>query len=252
MPYNEGLHKENDIVFAFDGRKVSQLGLKEKYAMREIFGPLEDEESVRCELIDGFNKADMYITYKGMRKNISIKTGRASTIHQEDVYGFIKFLEDLGISQDSRDTFLLLFWRDGTLDGSNPKIKKNLMDLLNEYGEKIKNFNLELNSDKNIVKKVIHRILFGGTDNQPISAEYIYLPEIENGLIVSENQIFHHVDRRDWEYIDNPHIGPLQFRPHLLSAKEEGKEKYLKRVDFWWANFHSDMQFIFRYYKRRF
>ena len=251
MPYNLGFHKENEMVFALDGRKISELGPKEKYLLREMYGPLDDSETVKCELIDGFDKPDFYIIYKGIRRNISLKTGRCSTIHEEGIDTFVDFLKQIGVSDATCNDFLFIFWRDGTIDGSNPSNRHKREDLIGKYKTVSSRFNESINSNKEIVKQIVQRIMFTGTDKQIIEADYLYFSELWHGVLVDKLQIFHHIDRKNWANIDYPHIGPLQFRPHALVAKNEDRIKYIKRVDFWWTNFFPDMEFIFKYYKRR-
>ena len=45
--------------------------------------------------------------------------------------------------------------------------------------------------------------------------------------------------------MDNPHISPIQFRPHArYIGKEIKNEKRRWEIDFWWANLGADLDYI--------
>ena len=105
--------------------------------------------------------------------------------------------------------------------------------------------NKELNANKQFVKAVIERCLFKGTWEGNIEADYIYHGDVNYGVVCSKAQIMKHVDKRTWEYMDNLHIGPIQFRPHARYINDRiKKEEYRWKVDFWWAKLSADLEYI--------
>ena len=62
--------------------------------------------------------------YKGIKKYVSLKSGRAESIHQEYIKNFILFLRSLGISKRTQQTILLYQYGDGTMDGSGKRRMK--------------------------------------------------------------------------------------------------------------------------------
>ena len=71
------------------------------------------------------------------------------------------------------------------------------------------------------------------------------------GYFCTKRQIFTHIDNRKWGFMNNPHIGPLQFRAHIRGKKfeDEEKEKGRHQIYLWWANLGDDIKFISERYK---
>lgn len=249
MQKNQGMSKENHTIFNLDGTKIKDLGKQERYLLRCIYGELEDEEMVRCETIDNGYKPDFYIIYKGIKKYVSFKTGHTTTIHQEYLSTFVDYLKEEGISDESISAFLLFFYRDGTDDGSG-KVKMLIKEIVEKHPGKAKRLNIELNYSKDFIKRFIERVLFVGREKTNPSADYIcYWQENDKPIVVNKKQIMAHISRKEWDYMDNPHIGPVQFRPHILYKKgNEFRDKYAGRIDFWWSNFSDDLDYIERFY----
>ena len=130
------------------------------------------------------------------------------------------------------------------MDGSGEK-RMDYRQLIHKLAPRIVELNKELNSNKAFVKEFIYRCLFKGTQEKNIEADYIYHGDINYGVVCSKDQIFKHVDRRSWDYMDNLHIGPIQFRPHARYTNTEiKKEERRWKVDFWWARLSADLDYI--------
>lgn len=73
----------------------------------------------------------------------------------------------------------------------------------------------------------------------------IYHGDIHYGVVCSKTQILKHIDYRNWAYMNNPHIGPIQFRAHArYIGKEIKNEERRWEIDFWWANLGADLDYI--------
>ena len=244
MHKNIGRLKEDEFVATINGKKAKDLSHNLKHTLREMFGLFDGEEVLKSGLVDKLQKPDFYIEYKGIRKYVSLKTGRAETVSEEGLKQFLAFLRSWNLSIESQKTFLYYHFGDGTMDGSG-KERMPYFDLVAILKDRILALNAELNRSKDFIKEVIHRMLFKGTVEANIPADYIYFGDVNYGVVCSEAQIFKHVDRRTWEYMDNPHIGPIQFRPHArYIGSQIKKEKSRWKVDFWWANLSADLEYI--------
>ena len=248
MHKNIGRFHEDEFVNAINGKKAGDLSHNLKHTLKEIFGIFDPNEILKCELVDHYQKPDFFIEYKGIRKYISLKSGRADEIAQEDLKSFILYLRKCGLSIRSQNTILLYHFGDGTNDGSGKsRMDYNGLRLL--LKDRIKELNEELNSSPEFVMKFIERHLFKGTVETNIEADYIYYGTIEYGIICSKTQIMKHIkrraDTRNWDYMDNPHIGPIQFRPHAryINKKIASEERRWK-VTIWWANLQADLAYI--------
>lgn len=244
MHKNIGRLKEDEFVAAINGKRAEDLSHNLKHILREIFGLFDGNEIIKCGLVDKLQKPDFYIEYKGNKKYISLKTGRAETVPQEGLKQFLAYLRSWNLSVESQKTFLYYHFGDGTMDGSG-KERMAYFDLIKILAPRIEALNKELNQNKDFIKDVIHRMVFKGSVDTNIQADYVYFGDVNYGVVCSEAQIFKHVDRRDWGYMDNPHIGPIQFRPHARYINSQiKKEKSRWKVDFWWANLSADLEYI--------
>lgn len=249
MVNNKGFEKEANIIFKLDGAKIKDLEKQERYLLRCIYGELEDEEKIRCETLDNMYKPDFYIIYKGVKKYVSFKTGNTATIHQEYLSTFIDFLKEEGISAETIEDFLFFFYRDGTIDGSGNR-KMVIKEIVEKYPQRASRLNDELNYSKEFVKKCVMRMLLIGRDPNNPEVDYIcYWRDYDKPVVVNKRQIMAHLDRKEWNFMENPHIGPIQFRPHVLYKKDDAyRDKYVNRMDCWWSNFLNDLDYIERYY----
>lgn len=247
MSINDGFLKEDEIVFYLDNRKVKDLSNNLKQLLRALFGIVDDEEIVKCEKTIDFIKPDIVITYKGVKKYVSIKTGRSEIFHQEIVENFVSYLKEKGISDKTIETFLLYHYGDGTVDGSaDERIEYNELRLL--LNTRIKHANFELNINKAFIQEVIDRCLFVGTLENAIPADAIYEGDYQFGKIVTRDQIKKYIDKKYWGWLNNLHIGPLQFRPHARYYNTEIKsEKKRHELICYWCHFSADLDYICRH-----
>lgn len=244
MPTNLGNFKEQEIVYNLHNKKVHELSNNLRNLVEVLFGALDEDETIRCCLIDDFIKPDFVIEYKNQKRYVSMKTGRAESVHQELVKNFVLFLESLGISKETQETILLYQYGDGTLDGSGEKrINYNQLRLI--LDDRIKEANEELNQSKDFIMKVITRCLFVGTLENAIPIDCIYFGDYRYGVVATRKQIEKHIYRKNWNWMNNLHIGPIQLRPHARYIEKEIKNpKSREKLECYWANLSSDIDFI--------
>jgi len=244
MQRNNGFKNEKQIVTALDGKKAKQLPNNLKHMIEEMFGFFVAKEKVKAGLIEHFQKADIYIDYNGIRTNVSIKYGRSEGVGEESIKTFIQYLRKWGLSIRGQQTVLLYQFGDGTMDGTG-KERLDYARLRVLLQERIKDLNKEINDNKELVKDFVDRCLFKGTEYNKVEADCIYHGDVEYGVTCTRKQIMKHVERRTWDFMENLHIGPIQFRPH---ARYVGKKIVLEErrwiVSFWWANLAADLDYI--------
>jgi hypothetical protein len=109
--------------------------------------------------------------------------------------------------------------------------------------------NIELNRNKEIVRKILDRCLWNGSKNSPVKADSIYHGDAEYGLVVTRRQIDRYLEVKNWNWMKNLHIGPLQLRPHARYAgKVVRSEKRRHALICYWANFVPDLNYIAKNY----
>lgn len=247
MHQNPGIKKEEEVVLTLNEKKIKDLKPNFKFLLSEMFDHLEDDKVVQSNLVGGFQKPDFFITYDNQRKFISMKSGQAKIVHQEKLDTFIQFLKDIGVNEYCIEIFLYHHFGDGTMDGTG-KERMSYSELQFRMRDQIRKFNKEVNVNKDIVAAVVDRCVFLGSQKDNIPADYLYFGDENYGVMCSRKQVQKHIYRKSWLYMDNLHIGPLQFRPHArLIQKRENEEGRLK-VDAWWAGLDKDVDYIGRRY----
>ena len=249
MTKNPGFKNEDNMVFSLNNRRFGELNQNLKFMLLNIYDFIEDDEIINCELVPGRMKPDIVISCHGIKKYISIKHGRAKTIHQQEIETFIKALRLYGADQKVIKWILYLFYCDGTLNGTG-KVRYKQYEFQSKYLDTIGKINDYFERDKELIQKVVYHCLFQGIKEEYIHADYIYFGDPDYGVLCSPKQIRKYIEVSNWKYMKSViHIGPLQFRRHAQYAGTEIKNaEYMSKVDVWWANLEADMRYISRRY----
>lgn len=244
MPANKGLFNESQIIMAMANKKVRDIPQNLKFMLFKMFGPLDEDEIIHSEQLKDWIKPDIFIEYKGIKKYVSIKCGRATEVHAEYIDTFVDFLKEHGLSEESCKFIKEYCYGDGTDDGSGAEAM-DFITLKMHFQDRAKKFNEEVMHNPYIIEKAILRCLFEGNRPGMQEAEYIYFGTPQYGALCSKKQILKHLTRRTWGFMGNPHIGPLQFRMHIRGqARFEENEYKRHTIDLWWANLQQDIEFI--------
>lgn len=248
MPGNYGVKNEEDFVFEINNHKFKDLNKNLQYFIHFIFSRVKDDDVLRCYKTEDYIKPDICIEWTDQRAFVSLKYGVSDTIHGESLQSFNNFLRSLGVEERIIKTILLFNYGDGTIDGTGER-RKNGLEIRYELKDEIEYLNAKLNESKEFVKAVVSRLLFDGVNPLAYKAQYVYHGNIEYGDIVSKNQVMKHIDRKNWDFMDCPHIGPIVFRPHArYSEKQILNEKFRHELKFTWPNLLSDIRYISKRY----
>ena len=246
MISNQGILVETKIASELNGRKISELNTNFKQMMIYLYGVVRNSEEVICDKVIGKLKPDIYVEYMGERKYISIKTGNATVIHTENIKTFCIFLRELGISNRTLQTILLHHYGDGTLDGSG-EFRYSSMEIKGKLSQRIKEANEELNQSKEFVLKVLERCLISGVCEGATRIDGLYFGDEKNGQIVTRNMLIHYIEKSDWSWTENLHIGPMHIRPNARYAHEEIKSELKRsRTYIYWPNLSADIAYVAR------
>ena len=248
MPSNHGKINEDEMMLALNNHRVMDLLPNLHYVMEELFGALEPEEIIKCTQPSVPIKPDLLITYKGVTKGLSIKTGTSEFVHGEPVEKYVEFLKEIGISDKTITTILLNQFGDGTTDGTG-KERMELIELKYQLRVQIKQANTELNSDPEILLKIIDRMVFQGWDENAQRADALYHGDMYQGVIVTRKQVIKHIRNKYWDYYDNLHVGPIFLRPHARYIGTEIKHEFSRhKIDGFWSNLLADIKYISQKY----
>ncbi len=248
MPNNHGKLKEDEMYLSLNNKKVANLSPNLRYMLEEMFGALEVDEVITCTQPEEFIKPDLLITYKGKQMGLSMKYGTSNLMHSENIETFIPFLRGLGVSEETLKTIVLYQFGDGTYDGTG-KVRVPIEELKYRMMKQIKAANDELNSNEELIVKVAERLIFQGVNKDAPKAEAIYHGDVMDGVIVTRPQIIKHIKRKNWNYYDNLHIGPLFLKAHArYIGKEVVNEKYRRKIDASWPRLLEDITYISKTY----
>ncbi len=248
MHTNIGFYNEVEMIMMFNNKKFSELSNNGKYIIREIYGHPHDDDIIHARKVEEFIKPDFIVEMNGVEHFISMKSGSSEALHQEYVKNFCAFLKDNDISDETIETILLYQYGDGTLDGTG-KERMEYNQLRYVLSERINNANKDLNVNKEFVLNVINRVIFKGTNINNQEADYLYHGNTDYGILVSKGQMMKHCSRKDWDWMNNLHIGPLQLRPHArYIGKPIIKPLSRERLEFYWAKYYADLEYISKRY----
>jgi hypothetical protein len=111
---------------------------------------------------------------------------------------------------------------------------------------RIKKANEELNSNKELIKKFLDRVVFQGVDENARSADALYYGDVRKGNVITKKQIFKYVDYKiSWSSLNQIHIGPIFIRPNTRALDYSEKQEYRRhRVECHWYCIKEDVAFI--------
>ena len=245
---NDGLLREDEVVFDLNNRKIKDLSNNMHTLVRNLFGVLDEENYIKCYKVDDSFKTDFVIEYGDDKRNISMKSGRAEIVHNEILANFIEFLRGLGISEKTLETIKLYHYGDGTTDGSGQK-RLGYKDVVNMLGDRIKEANSELNASLTFVEKVVKRCVFKGSYEENLEADAIYFGDRNYGIMATKRQIMKHLSKRGFDFYNNLHIGPLLLRPDARYVDRDiNYERKRQRIVAYWPHLNADIDFISRHY----
>ena len=248
MPINDGLLVEDEILAGLNEKKIFELSNNLRFFMRNLYGALDENETVYCQKTDDAYKVDLIITYKGINKNISVKTGRAEIVHNEILDNFVNFLSDEGVSDETIETIKLFHYGDGTTNGTG-KVRMNYVEIAHALQDRIRKANDELNYRKELVLKTIYHCVFKGAKATNPEIDAIYFGTKDFGVMASKKQILTHIRKRNFGFFENLHIGPLLLRPDArYVGKEITDERKRNRIVLYWPNLNADIEYISKRY----
>ena len=245
----KGLVNEDKIVAELNNKKLSDLSNNMRHLIECLFCTVSNDTVIKCYKPTEANiKPDIIIECNNEKKYVSIKIGRAETVHNEIIDNFLNFLSLEGISQQTIETIRLFHFGDGTLDGSGCK-RLSYHELVIQLKDRIRIANSELNMDIEFVKRIVRRCVFRGSCISNPEADAIYFGDSDYGVIATQTQVMKHLKRRGFDYYENLHIGPLLLRPDARYVDAPiVSERKRNRIVAYWPNLCADIEYISRRY----
>lgn len=244
MNIYHGLGVEQDISNALNGKKVCELSHNMHHLIKTLFPIANEDSMVVSKPYKDVFKADILICCEGQEINLSIKTGKSEILHNEILEKFLNYLKEKHISQSTLDTIRLFHFGDDTLDGTGTR-RMDYNEIMFKYGDRIKEANYELNTDRDFVISVVNRVMFDGAYDEYVKADAIYCGDLEYGVIATKKQVRKHVLKKYYSYYKSLHIGPILIRPDARYCNQPIKdERKRNRIVATWPKLTSEIGYI--------
>jgi hypothetical protein len=245
---NKGFSTEEFIKSKINELKFSEIEINLQSVLKTINPDIGENEIFKAEKKEGKGlgkKTDLFVFKSGERfTNLSIKSGSGNSVHQENVYEFVKFLEKLGAKEEMIMDFLFVHWGDGTHDGTGKiEDRKDAPTLKKEFPKKIVGVQQLF---KHFKEEIITRALLGNLDGtEPDNLIYISKKDLKTIAHSDMSKIikFHmevismHADLK---------IGNLNYQNwnRCLGGQERTTKKHRNDIQFKWPNINRDLDKI--------
>lgn len=250
--FNRGIFNEYDIIKYLNRKRISQLNNNWKYILETMFGTLSPLKRVKAGHLNKFIKPDIWVEYKGVKKTISIKSGRSKSIHTESLDSLCEFMRSEGISERTIKIIRLFHYGDGTFDGTG-KERYEYDEVYHRYKKYIDEANKELNNNKEFVIKFVTRVMFQGVDPNERIADYLFFGYVDlGGEVVSREKLLSyimHKNSSNWDFKKTIHIGPISLRPHARYAHTAIRNEMSRhKMNCEWDDLLADLAYIVKRY----
>ena len=220
--YVSGVQNEVDFTEYLNNKEYHELGSNASKFIKQIHPDIKTHTKISAEKIGGMGlKPDVTIDIEQDKTFVSLKKGSGNSVHQETTSKFLLFCKnELNMSDEVRDSFLLYLYGDGTLDGKG-EVEDRLdgEELKTTYKSQINQIQSFLNSNKRIL---LERFLVYGRRGKElnIKADYLYHGYITDGTWGPLDYIVDYlIETSEHNKSQGPSIGPLTLQTWNRNVK---------------------------------
>ena len=169
MAINKGFETEREIISNLNNKKITSLPFEYKKLMINLYKNIDGEnELIECAKKEGIGlekKNDLTIKFQNKSVNLSIKSGSANSVHQENIDSFVEFLNSKKTLESERKNLIYEFhWCDGTLNNTGKiEDRKSKVEYKKTHRDKYTRY---MNVLREYKKEIFFRV-FTGSENQP-------------------------------------------------------------------------------------
>lgn len=216
-----GLNNESKIIEYLNNRKISELNEKWKEHIKKMFPDITETDVIYAKHYpDNCSKPDLIVGVNGEEKFISVKTGKCPSVHQESYFAFRRFLERLHVSYRTLEIIRFFHFGDskklGT--GDHPLTGDELRERFSPY---FLEASKELDNER-IIKAVVNRAVIRGTGSTRRTIDFLYYGDLENGKLLSKQEIYEIVLGNREHGKTAIHFGGLIYMP---SSRKVGRRE---------------------------
>lgn len=237
---NKGLMNERLVINALHGQRLRDLPDHFRIPIRKMFNISSEDDFVYAKKVSNFVgcKTDFELYMYRYYLNISVKSGRCPSLHQEEFSSFITFLESLNISKRTINILKFFHYGDGSKDGTGVKTLR--FDVFKEkYAKYFKEASEELSQD-HIVRAIVYRAIIKGRIEKRQEINYLYYGTAEDGFFLHKSDILKYASQTGYEKYTAIHFGPIVYVAKMPSrrAKDGTKVHYAQLV---WPDIKIDL-----------
>lgn len=222
-----GLNNEVEIIKYLHKKRICELNDKWKKHILKMFLNANEEDVIYARHYpDGSAKPDMIVEVDDEEKYVSIKTGKNPSVHHEAYYSFQRFLKRQGV--DNRTLKIIRFFH----FGDSKKLQTRGKPLsLKEMEKRFSSYFLEASKaldNEKIISAVIKRAILQGTSPSKKSIDFLYYGDLENGKLISKEEIYKMVLSYRTHGYSQIHFGGLNYMPN--SRKVGARDRNSMRI----------------------
>ncbi|MBO5529776.1 MAG: hypothetical protein J5970_00040 [Bacilli bacterium] len=230
MTFNYGYQNEYDFIELFNNKYLYELDQNSQNFLKDIF-----ENEIDCDekIISWKNrmvqKTDIFIKYKNIIKNISLKCGNSNSIHHESIQDFKEYLKKINIPFKLIEIYTNYHYgykknENGITDFSKILSSEEYKKI---YQNDINKFNCFINKTRIIIDMIDRFIIKGRNSDYDVDVllcgttkDYVWIKKYDlYDLILSKRQI---------EY-NSPHSACLTIGPkkRCIDSNKNIKDRYI-------------------------
>lgn len=239
----KGLNIEKEILDHICTYKyVENMNKNIQSFLKDIFPNEDYSKEITAYKYHENYKPDIVIVLGKQKKYISIKSGSNNSIHQEHIYSFCNFLQEIEIKEEIIEGLKLAHFNDGTTNGSGSK-RKDIFSFYEEHPSICQRINVELNKKENATK-IITRILFDGEYKNLPSVDYVYHGTVENGVWASKKEILNYLNNVTLSTL-SIHVSKLYYQCLQRNLKNKPENEFRRYyIQFKWHSLKNDLTTI--------
>ncbi|MDA9748194.1 hypothetical protein N9V18_03590 [bacterium] len=248
MSSNNGFLIENKLKELINNKKFFNMDPVVKNILKLKLDNISNDKIFSCEKNEGkglSKKTDLEISVEGeVVCRLSIKSGTGNSIHQENIYSFVEFLESFGAPKNQIDALLFFHWGDTSYDGSiskdNTQLRMSSREIITRYPRIIETIRQLFNQQS---EPILNRVFRGSnTSSKPdilvytnnyLLHEIIFSPIVD--IIKHQKKI--NVSQK------NVQLGNLTFQNwnRCLKGQELTSNKHRNDIQFKYSKLYEDL-----------
>ena len=224
--YKAGSDNEIMILTAINKHQFKDLDEKWKAHIKKMFKNIKDEDTIYAYFYpDKHAKPDIVVRVGHKKVMLSIKSGHAPVVHQEETKTFLYFLHENGVP-DRIISILYFYIKGKTKNVSNNGKPFTREELIERYGNYFKEANEYFITHKEISRQIIYRSIFQGIRNSD-SIDYLYYGNSARGFLLSMNDVMKEILSDKNMESNVPHFYALTIQA-MTRNENSSKHIYMK------------------------